>query len=1461
MPVIPTSIGPGINIPTLQSTSNFSSWSRTFEGIARQQNLWGYFSGDETIQNEPKKPTKPGKKEIEADPDVWKELMTQFKDDRDEWRYQKAEVAKALGLLTQCVSDSYHQQLFALGNKPKEAWNFIKSQFSQPECQLLISAYDTFFSVYLNKKNMVQYIDELKQAQQDIQAAKGQCPDSMVIARIGKTLPKEYNDWVVKNIKIAKEMPALTDLTASLLATESLVKSSQGPKSNRPSKAKDGKDKTEEDDNRPKCTQPDCGRTGHTADRCYKVFPHLKAEDEQAKQAKQAAAAAAVSASTAAATSKSASSKVRELAAFAYVDREHLRQKRGETRQTRLDNVSGTCTSSIRVDPIADDDFQIVNNERRKRVSGGIDRGRNKLPAGHAPSHERPCPERSSARTTNEIPFHNYFAVLPAEEEAPQPFLTDQPREDVPDDGYSLPDVSDQCLSSDSEDSGSDAASLYSTSDTSSQTAVNEVHPYPWTHQSTGKYRLNSAALFAATSDNVHRSAWILDSGANVHIVNSMSFVTESESFNINVGTADEEGSMQVLGDVTVKLPLIAPDGEEQTNLTIKECLYIPSSRCNLISMSKLAEGKACLSGSWDKDKISICFEGQAIGAAYNREGLYHIRLSTTADSGANDSAKLAMIIDFKNKVWQWHFRLGHPSWEYMLKLVKNADGFDVTAKQIKAMRGAICPVCQTTKATYRIPREPARRRATRPGEAIHIDTWGKYPILGTGGTRYMLLITDDFSRYTWTLAAPDKEWGQRSINLLERIQNRHNFRIGMIRLDNEIAKTDVFKIWVRQNGVSVEPTVPYAHYQNGVAERKNRTVRDVTSSITQQANMSHVILHGLDARTREILVNTRMPENLWPWAWQHAVWLRNRLPTRSNSEYKTPWEMLYDQLPDLSREITWGSRVYVTVPLETQREKHAKLQTRAWAGHFIGFESEAIFLVYDPATDMVKRAPPSRVAEREAMEDSHSNPSLRDRIPDWNIPPVRSQDESDDESAGPVGESDEISDTDIDQEGDFDDGASDFHVPIDQLYNVSLEQDDQVPLRHTNPEDTYKINEMENATASTSPIMLETGSSPLSNASQAQDQFFTNQWDIADGDGYGLNDGDDDGRDLFSNHVAMMAVTKGQTIPCDGCQREYLSTSFRKTHLGDLCKKCAEAIPDPPVCSKCKKPSKKYVNSRIGKVCGACLKYREDDADGDEMSQCARCSRRIFQGRPSPDGLLCKNCAVKVPNPATCPLCLKGSSSWRHSEFGKICQNCQRSRAKPAKTCVYCRQRSLDCGNVRPCPNCVKAGVECVQTGKPGQPLTERCVSCVKRHKTCNGERPCNNCKFVGTCYPYGSTKPTKCSPCQHSRGDCDGERPCSVCKRNEDFCTEYDTNDLVVIRYPASQNAIDACASEPKQCRACRVKIKFALSKGLQTSEESCGPTTQTTPCFPCIRNKDYVAFCTWDTKETSIKIPTAP
>ncbi len=144
---------------------------------------------------------------------------------------------------------------------------------------------------------------------------------------------------------------------------------------------------------------------------------------------------------------------------------------------------------------------------------------------------------------------------------------------------------------------------------------------------------------------------------------------------------------------------------------------------------------------------------------------------------------------------------------------------------------------------------------------------------------------------------------------------------------------------------------------------------------------------------------------------------------------------------------------MYVTIPPEKQGHK---LQPRAWTGHYITCESEAVYLVYDPAEDVVKRTPPSRVAEREGVEDVHDHASYRDRYPDWDQPTASGASEIQSTPGDNILDIDGVPgsapndtqgiDTIVNPnlitpiidgetgERNFDDGASDFNVPLSQL-------------------------------------------------------------------------------------------------------------------------------------------------------------------------------------------------------------------------------------------------------------------------------------------------------------------------------------------------------------------------------------------------------------------------------------------
>lgn len=176
-------------------------------------------------------------------------------------------------------------------------------------------------------------------------------------------------------------------------------------------------------------------------------------------------------------------------------------------------------------------------------------------------------------------------------------------------------------------------------------------------------------------------------------------------------------------------------------------------------------------------------------------------------------------------------------------------------------------------------------------------------------------------------------------------IECTYDIKIRRYRFDQELYKNDKIKTWLRNIGVSPEPSSAYHHWQNGVAERNMRTMREKSSAMIQGNNVGGRIKKIIAKRSEEMMRETSLPAFLWPEAVRQAVWLKNRSPAKAHRYKKTPWEALYALKPDLKREQIWGSRSYVTKAREMRMAAElTKLHTpRATVGYFVGSESESI--------------------------------------------------------------------------------------------------------------------------------------------------------------------------------------------------------------------------------------------------------------------------------------------------------------------------------------------------------------------------------------------------------------------------------------------------------------------------------------------------------------------------------------
>jgi hypothetical protein len=112
-------------------------------------------------------------------------------------------------------------------------------------------------------------------------------------------------------------------------------------------------------------------------------------------------------------------------------------------------------------------------------------------------------------------------------------------------------------------------------------------------------------------------------------------------------------------------------------------------------------------------------------------------------------------LIAKTNMGWLWHRRLAHVGMKNLHKLLKGEHIFGLTNVHFEKDR--VCSACQAGKqvGTY----HPHKNIMTtdRPLELLHMDLVGLIAYISIGGSKYCLVIVDDYSRFTWVFFLQEK--------------------------------------------------------------------------------------------------------------------------------------------------------------------------------------------------------------------------------------------------------------------------------------------------------------------------------------------------------------------------------------------------------------------------------------------------------------------------------------------------------------------------------------------------------------------------------------------------------------------------------------------------------------------------------------------------------------------------------
>ena len=163
----------------------------------------------------------------------------------------------------------------------------------------------------------------------------------------------------------------------------------------------------------------------------------------------------------------------------------------------------------------------------------------------------------------------------------------------------------------------------------------------------------------------------------------------------------------------------------------------------------------------------------------------------------------------------------------------------------------------------------------------------------------------------------------------MELVKNKFGRYPHIIRSDNggEYCSKDV-KRYLEMKGVKAQYTVPYSPQQNGVAERKNRSLVEMARCLITDANIS---------------------KEFWGEAIMTANYLQNILV--SSAIESTPYELWENQKPNIKHLQVFGRKGYVLVP----KEKRRKLDIKSKMLTFMGYDMNSKgFRMVDTSTKEV---------------------------------------------------------------------------------------------------------------------------------------------------------------------------------------------------------------------------------------------------------------------------------------------------------------------------------------------------------------------------------------------------------------------------------------------------------------------------------------------------------------------------
>ncbi|GJW34340.1 putative RNA-directed DNA polymerase [Tanacetum coccineum] len=428
----------------------------------------------------------------------------------------------------------------------------------------------------------------------------------------------------------------------------------------------------------------------------------------------------------------------------------------------------------------------------------------------------------------------------------------------------------------------------------------------------------SSSGIFTIELFAFPNKSWVYDTGCGTHVCITKQGFREARKLKQGALYLYVGNGVRAQVEAIGSFDLVLPNG---LVICLDNCHYAPSITRGVVSVHRLVE-----------NGFVQCFTDFGISVSKNNvhyfnaipsNGIYEIDMHDLVpnnNSIYNVSTKRAKRN--LDSTYLWHCRLAHISKKRIEKLQQEGllrstddESFDQ------------CVSCLSGKMTRKsFPHRP--ERATDLLGIIHTDVCGPLRHVSRQGASYFITFTDDYSRYGYVYLLKHKHEVFETFKVFKNeVENQLGKTIKALRSDRggEYISQE-FKDYLKACGIVQQLTPPYTPQHNGVSERRNRTLLDMV---------------------RSMMNLTTLPLSFWDYALESATRILNMVPTKKVD--KTPYELWYGKVPNLSYLKVWGCEALV------KRDTPDKLQQRSVKCIFIGYPKETMgYYFYFPPENKI---------------------------------------------------------------------------------------------------------------------------------------------------------------------------------------------------------------------------------------------------------------------------------------------------------------------------------------------------------------------------------------------------------------------------------------------------------------------------------------------------------------------------